>query len=254
MPVGSLIIGVDLDPIKPIRGVKTIVGDITTQKCRQMIKKVRAPPALPLSTHPSPPRAHTPVQRWHMLAQVMPGVGVSSPHAEQSKGRCAPGICSPSNARYPVTYPPTHAPAHSLAPRSPQESNNSLMDVVLCDGAPNVGGAWSSEAYTQAWLVLEALRMACDTLAPRGAFVTKVFRWGGVGPSDGGGGVVFCIISEDYTSAVMNRPALHRPCVPPAPTLRVLHPAAQVQGLLGAAVRHEPAVRQSGGHQARGLA
>lgn len=86
------------------------------------------------------------------------------------------------------THPPTHAPARSLAPRSPQESNNSLMDVVLCDGAPNVGGAWSSEAYTQAWLVLEALRMACDTLAPRGAFVTKVFRWGGVGSSDGGGG------------------------------------------------------------------
>ncbi|GAB4820618.1 hypothetical protein N2152v2_007664 [Parachlorella kessleri] len=95
MPVSSLIIGVDLDPIKPIRGVKTIVGDITTQKCRQIIKK---------------------------------------------------------------------------------ESGGSLMDVVLCDGAPNVGGAWSSEAYTQSWLVLEALRMASDTLAPRGTFVTKVFR------------------------------------------------------------------------------
>lgn len=68
MPVSSLIIGVDLDPIKPIRGVRTIVGDITTQKCRQQIKK---------------------------------------------------------------------------------EAGGSLMDVVLCDGAPNVGGAWSSEAYTQ---------------------------------------------------------------------------------------------------------
>jgi AdoMet-dependent rRNA methyltransferase SPB1 len=34
MPVGSLILGVDLAPIKPIRGVKTLVHDITTQARR----------------------------------------------------------------------------------------------------------------------------------------------------------------------------------------------------------------------------
>lgn len=95
MPVGSLIIGVDLIPIKPIRGVKTLIGDITTQQCRQAILK---------------------------------------------------------------------------------ETGGSLMDVVLHDGAPNVGGAWSSEAYAQSWLVLESLKMATDVLAPQGTFVTKIFR------------------------------------------------------------------------------
>ena len=95
MPVGSTIIAVDLMPIRAIRGVKTIVGDITTQQCRQMIRK---------------------------------------------------------------------------------EAGDALMDVVLHDGAPNVGGAWSSEAYAQSWLVLESLRMATDMLAPQGTFVTKIFR------------------------------------------------------------------------------
>jgi 23S rRNA U2552 (ribose-2'-O)-methylase RlmE/FtsJ len=96
MPVGSLVIGVDLVSIKPTRGVKTIMGDITTQKCRQAILK---------------------------------------------------------------------------------EAGGSRMDVVLHDGAPNVGGAWATEAYSQSWLVLEALKMATDVLAPKGTFVTKVFRW-----------------------------------------------------------------------------
>ena len=95
MPVGSLIIGVDLVPIKAIRGVKTLIGDITTQQCRAAIRK---------------------------------------------------------------------------------EAGDVLMDVVLHDGAPNVGGAWASEAYQQSWLVLESLKMATDVLAPKGTFVTKVFR------------------------------------------------------------------------------
>lgn len=95
MPVGSLVIGVDLVPIKPVRGVRTLMGDITTQECRAAIKR---------------------------------------------------------------------------------EAGGALMDVVLHDGAPNVGGAWSSEAYSQSWLTLESLRMATDVLAPRGTFITKVFR------------------------------------------------------------------------------
>eukprot|EP00798_Chlamydomonas_sp_ICE-L_P025161 gene25161-10792_t len=95
MPMSSLIIGIDLVPIKPVRGVKCLVGDITTQEARQLIKK---------------------------------------------------------------------------------EAGGNSFDVVVHDGAPNVGGAWSSEAYSQSALVLDSLRLAVESLAPKGTFVTKVFR------------------------------------------------------------------------------
>eukprot|EP01012_Entosiphon_sulcatum_P043553 TRINITY_DN578_c0_g1_i2.p1 TRINITY_DN578_c0_g1~~TRINITY_DN578_c0_g1_i2.p1 ORF type:complete len:766 (+),score=182.72 TRINITY_DN578_c0_g1_i2:489-2786(+) len=49
-------------------------------------------------------------------------------------------------------------------------------DVVLCDAAPNVSGAWSKDAYVQNVLVLSAIRAACGMLAPKGTFVTKIFR------------------------------------------------------------------------------
>lgn len=37
MPMSSLIIGIDLAPIRAIKGCKTLVGDITTQKSRQVL-------------------------------------------------------------------------------------------------------------------------------------------------------------------------------------------------------------------------
>lgn len=40
VPVGSFILGVDLFPIRPIRGALSIEEDITTQRCRSSIKKL----------------------------------------------------------------------------------------------------------------------------------------------------------------------------------------------------------------------
>lgn len=57
-----------------------------------------------------------------------------------------------------------------------KEAGGELIECVLHDGAPNVGGAWSSEAYSQSALVLESLRLATDVLGPKGTFVTKIFR------------------------------------------------------------------------------
>ncbi|KAK5939187.1 AdoMet-dependent rRNA methyltransferase spb1 [Knufia obscura] len=95
MPQGSLIIGVDLSPIKAIPRCITFQSDITTDKCRATLRS----------------------------------------HVKHLK-----------------------------------------CDTVLHDGAPNVGISWAQDAFSQAELVLQSMKLATEFLKEGGTFVTKVFR------------------------------------------------------------------------------
>ncbi|EKM61210.1 uncharacterized protein PHACADRAFT_156427 [Phanerochaete carnosa HHB-10118-sp] len=95
MPVNTVIVGVDLVPIKPIPRVVTFACDITTPQCRNLIRG---------------------------------------------------------------------------------ELKDWKADVVLHDGAPNVGTAWVQDAYSQSELVLMSMKLAVEFLMKGGTFVTKVFR------------------------------------------------------------------------------
>ena len=95
MPLNSIKLGFDLEGIKPLKGCTTYIADITTDKCKSIIKR---------------------------------------------------------------------------------ELKLFQADVVLHDGAPNVGTNWNLDAFSQNELVLHALKIAALFLKKGGTFVTKVFR------------------------------------------------------------------------------
>lgn len=95
MPSNSVIIGVDLQEIRPIRGVISFTDDITKPSCIRTIQQ----------------------------------------HLKSSK-----------------------------------------VDVVLHDGAPNMGTAWGQDAYSQVDLTLKATSCATKVLKKGGWYITKVFR------------------------------------------------------------------------------
>ena len=49
-------------------------------------------------------------------------------------------------------------------------------DVVLCDGAPNVGASYDKDAYEQNEIALHSLKCATEHLRKNGKFVTKLYR------------------------------------------------------------------------------
>lgn len=57
--------------------------------------------------------------------------------------------------------------------RNPKDG---LVDVVLHDGAPNIGASYDKDAYEQMELSVHALRCATQHLKANGCFVTKIYR------------------------------------------------------------------------------
>ncbi|TBU18294.1 rRNA methylase [Ordospora colligata] len=95
MPLRKKIVAIDIEPIKFIGDVETVVADITGEHCRSELKRILG---------------------------------------------------------------------------------NHKADVILNDGAPNVGTSWENDAFNQNLLVLHSIKLASEFLKKDGVFVTKIFR------------------------------------------------------------------------------
>ncbi|ORY28885.1 ribosomal RNA methyltransferase [Rhizoclosmatium globosum] len=57
-----------------------------------------------------------------------------------------------------------------------KELGGQLAQLVVCDGAPDVTGLHDMDEYMQDQLILAALNISTELLAPGGAFVAKMFK------------------------------------------------------------------------------
>ncbi|CAI5519042.1 unnamed protein product [Closterium sp. Naga37s-1] len=196
MPMGSVIVGVDLVPIRAVPGCITLTHDITTPKCRADLKKV-------LKSRGS---------RGAFEGQSRGIRGAVEGHSRGSRGavegqsRGSRGAVEGVEGGWGVVFGGTLGqPSTSLLHFHPlppwlrpslSPFIGGLLDVVVHDGSPNVGGAWLSEALGQAALSLQALRLAVEFLKPGGTFISKC----------------------NGINASLRVPVLSPPCVPAHPT------------------------------------
>jgi len=114
----TAIIAVDILPIRSLgkRNITTLIGDITTEKCKADITRAIALESMSLA-------------------------------AEDTK-----------------------------TGRQKKDKKDGIVDVVIHDGAPNIGASYDKDAYEQIELAVHALKCATQHLRHMGAFVTKIYR------------------------------------------------------------------------------
>lgn len=84
------------------------------------------------------------------------------------------------------------------------ELDNSKVDTVVSDMAPNISGVNATDQYTSIYLVELALDMARNVLKPGGSFCAKVFQ--GVGYEE-----YVKDVRSSFTKVVIRKPAASRP-------------------------------------------
>ncbi|CAK8576541.1 unnamed protein product [Lathyrus sativus] len=94
---------------------------------------------------------------------------------------------APMNGATAIQEDITRPECKSRIKKIMNQNGCSVFDVILHDGSPNVGGAWAQEATSQNALVIDSVKLATQFLAPKGTFVTKVFR------SQDYSAVVYCL-------------------------------------------------------------